>query len=112
MTRKFVAGIALAAVAALFPLSSQAFTDCEGVRLTRVWTDVNGDFYISLRSDYQLGGAIRAATYPSGSKAAIAIALTAYASKRLVTVRYARDFINCSAAPWGEEISAIGMAGD
>jgi hypothetical protein len=109
MKFKLIAG---AFLAALLPLTSHAYTDCRGVKLTQVWSDVNGDFYISLRSDYQLVGAIRAAQYPSGSKAAIAIALSAYTANRLVTVRYVRDNINCSAAPWNEEISAIAMAGD
>ena len=101
-----------ALLVALLPLTSHAYTECWGVKLTRVWSDVNGDFYISVRSDYLLTGAIRAAAYPAGSKVAIGIALTAYASNRLVTIRYVRDNINCSAAPWSEEIGSIGMAGD
>lgn len=109
MKFKLIAG---ALLATLLPLTSHAYTECWGVKLTRVWTDVNGDFYISLRSDYQLGGAIRAAQYPAGSKAAIGIALAAYTANRLVTIRYTRDNINCSAAPWNEEISSLGMAGD
>ncbi|MDH0868222.1 hypothetical protein [Mitsuaria sp. GD03876] len=108
MNIKLIAGVALAA---LLPLSSHAYTECPPVKLTKVWSDVDGNFFIAINNGY-LNGSIRATVNPATSKPAIAIAITAYTANRKVIVRYSRDGVNCDAPVWDEVIGSIGMAGD
>ncbi|OWQ86995.1 hypothetical protein CDN99_20070 [Roseateles aquatilis] len=93
------------------PLVSHAYTECAPMRLTKVWSDVDGNFFIAVNGGY-LNGAIRATANPALSKPAIAIAIAAYMANRKVIVRYSRDGVNCDAPVWDEVIGSIGMAGD
>ena len=102
---------AAALFVALFPFPASAYTECPPVRLTKVWSDVDGNLFIAVSGGY-LNGAILATTNPTTSKPAIAVAIAAYAANRKVIVRYSRDGMNCDAAAWDEKIGAIGMAGD
>lgn len=99
-----------ALLAALLPLQSHAYTECPPVKLTKVWSDVNGNFFIGTVSD--LNGTIDAVTNPPLAKPAIAVAIAAYTANRKVVIRCARDNVNCAAPSWSELIGSIGMAGD
>nr|WP_297525508.1 hypothetical protein [uncultured Roseateles sp.] len=108
MKRTLFAG---ALLAALLPLSSHAYTECPPVKLTKVWSDVDGNFFIAINNAY-LSGSIRATVNPTLSKPAIAVAIAAYTANRKVIVRYSRDGVNCDAPVWDEQIGSIGMGGD
>ncbi len=91
--------------------STHAYTECPPVKLTKVWSDVDGNFFIAINGGY-LNGSILATVNPALSKPAIAVAIAAYTANRKVIVRYGRDGVDCQAPVWNEVIAAIGMGGD
>ncbi|WP_157604919.1 hypothetical protein [Rhizobacter sp. Root16D2] len=97
---------AILALASL-PMSASAFTECPGLTLTRIWTDVNGDFFIATGGD--LNGRIPVAAYPVGAKPAVMVATAAYFARTKIKVRYKADGVSCGSARWDEEISSIGV---
>ncbi|WP_431287705.1 hypothetical protein [Roseateles chitinivorans] len=99
-----------AALVVLLPLTTHAYTECPPIKLTKVWSDVNGNFFIGTVSN--LNGTIDAVTNPPLAKPAIAVAIAAYTANRKVMIRYARDNVDCAAPAWSELIASIGMAGD
>lgn len=68
-----------------------AYTECPPIVLTKVWSDVDGNFFTPT------------------AKPSIAVAIAAYTAGRPVIVRYARDGVACGGATWDERISAIGF---
>lgn len=94
----------IAAATAVLLLCKMAFayTECPPVVLTKVWSDVDGNFFIAT------GGYLNGYISPT-AKPSIAVAITAYTAGRPVIVRYARDGVSCGAAVWDERISAIGF---
>lgn len=93
--------VAAAAAALLSCSMASAYTECPPIMLTKVWSDVDGNFFIAT------GGYLNGYISPT-AKPSIAVAVAAYSSGRPVIVRYARDGIACGGAAWDERISAIG----
>jgi len=79
-----------------------AYTECPPIVLTKIWSDVNGSFFIATGG--YLNGYISATAKPS-----IAIAIAAYTAGRPAIVRYGRDGVVCGSAAWDEQITSIGM---
>jgi len=100
----------LAALSAFLLCSTHAFgyTECAGLTLTKVWVDVNGNFFIGTAGGSSLNGYIDAAN-ASRYTTAVSIALTARASATPVTIRYSSNGITCGQAAFDALIIGIGM---
>lgn len=81
---------------------ASAYTECPPVLLTKIWNDVDGNFFVATGG--YLNGMIS-----STAKPAIAVAVAAYTAGKPVIIRYARDGVVCGSAVWSEPISAIGI---
>jgi len=79
--------------------------------LTKVWSDVDGNFFIAMNGGY-LNGAIHATVNSVLSKPVIAIAIAAHAANCEVIVRYGRDGVDCQAPVWNEVITSIDLGED
>lgn len=82
--------------------ASFAYTECAPIYMTKIWSDVDGNFYIATGG--YLNGYISSTAKPS-----IAVAITAYTTGRPVIIRYGRDGVVCGSAAWNEQITSIGM---
>ena len=103
--RDFSMSIKRFAAAVLFLVFSDAalaYTECPSIMLTKIWTDVDGAFFVATGG--YLNGYISAT-----SKHSVGIAINAYNIGRPVIIRYARDGVVCGSAVWDEQISGIGM---
>lgn len=94
--------VAAATAALIFCNMASAYTECPPIVLTKVWSDVDGNFFIAT------GGYLNGYISPT-AKPSIAVAIAAYSAGRPVIVRYARDGVACGGAAWDERISAIGF---
>lgn len=102
---KVIAKITRAAIAFASLLTcgiASAYTECPAMMLTKVWDDVDGNFFVAT------GGYLNGYISPT-AKPAMAVAITAYTAGKPVIIRYGRDGVVCGSAAWNEQITAIGM---